>query len=100
MSRLIVRDKPDHPDIKPNMPNVSCGVCGATVQIPAAALKVEHWDQLYGGPRGQLDATLPRGYSLAQWEHDRELEAWSQEHAKTHSQAEHDEYARKVSGRS
>lgn len=98
MSKLIVRPKPDHPDIKPNMPNVSCGVCGATAQIPAAALKIEHWDQLYGGSRAKHDAEMPRGYSDAQWEHDRELEAWSQAHAETHSQAEHDDYERKRRG--
>lgn len=98
MSRLIIRDKPDHPDLKSNMPSVSCGICGQTAQIPAEALGVSHWDELYGGERGKLDAQLPPGYSLAQWEHDRELESWSQAHDDTHTEAEHQDYAHKVLG--
>lgn len=106
MSRVIIR----HPDgslggiadIKTNMPSVSCGVCGQIAQIPVEALGVDgakHWDHLYDGDRGpdsELAATMPPRYSRAQWDHDRELESWSQEHAKTHTQVEHDEAARKA----
>lgn len=91
MSNMIVREA-DHADIKSNMPSVSCRICGQTAQIPAEALGVAHWDELYGQERGELDEVLPPLYSKAQWEHDRELERWSQQHALTHSEAEHQEH--------
>lgn len=97
MPRLIVREA-GHEDIKPNMPSVTCNICGQTAQIPAAAMNIGHWDELYGGDRGKLDQVLPVGYSAAQWEHDRELEAWSQAHDDTHSEAEHAEHEKKLAG--
>lgn len=99
MTKLIVRHADgslgDPGDITVNMPSVSCGVCGQVAQIPAREFGVAHWDELYGGDRGELDAQLPPGYSAAQWEHDRELERWSQEHAATHTEAEHKAHAAK-----
>ena len=83
MSRVVIRK--DASEIDPNMPSWTLAD-GTIIQIPIAQVHADakHWDELYPDPLGKhgLDQhpSVKDAYSVEQWEHDREIEAFMHAH--------------------
>lgn len=72
--KLVERDRHDHPEAHPFLPQVGCGVCGRAVQPLIELAEGEHWDW--------LDVAIRE-------EAVKLMSLWSHEHAATHSGDEH-----------
>jgi hypothetical protein len=89
---LVEHESHDHPQRHADIPLIGCAICGHSVQpkeVPDEALFVAE------------NESSPYDYRPSQWlqEAMHAMSQWSQEHAATHSQKEHDEHQQRLLGK-
>lgn len=91
--KLVERQGADHEDFDQSLPRVGCALCGAHVQATGNVARLAQRRQ--DDPEAEVSADELAAAINADLA---EMGAWSTEHAKTHSEAEHKRFAKLAGG--
>lgn len=87
---LLERDRHDHPDFDPLLPQIGCAICGVAVQNSPEA--PEAYRAAY------LAAPDDETARQVREELEAPMAAWSQAHASEHEEQEHQAHERRLHG--